>query len=42
MEMTIMQIVGMAVMGKRNMPTMLSMDMGMLLVSGMAHQKLLS
>jgi hypothetical protein len=42
MEVTIVQIVCMAVMGKRKMPTMLSMDMGMLLVSGMVHQQLLS
>jgi hypothetical protein len=42
MEVAIMQIVGMAVMRKRDVPTMLSMDVGMLFVSGMAHQKLLS
>jgi hypothetical protein len=42
MEMTIMQIVGMVVMGKRKMPTMFSMGMGVLLVSGMTHHKLLS
>jgi hypothetical protein len=38
-EVTIMQIVGMAAMGNRDMPTMLSMDMGVLIVSGMAHEK---
>jgi hypothetical protein len=39
MEVTIMQIVCMAVMEKCNMPTMLSMDMGVLIMSGMTHQK---
>jgi hypothetical protein len=32
-----MQVIDMILMGKRNMPTMLSMDVGMLIVNGMAH-----
>jgi hypothetical protein len=36
-KMTIMQIIRMIIMGQRNMPTMLSMSMGMLIVNGMAH-----
>jgi hypothetical protein len=39
MEMIIMQVVDMAVMQNRHVPTLGSVDMGMLIVSSMAHQK---
>ena len=37
MEVTIVQVIDMTIMGKRRMPTMLSMHMGVLLVCCMAH-----
>ena len=38
-EMTVMQVIDMAVMGERHMPTLCTMDMGMLIVNGMVQQK---
>jgi hypothetical protein len=37
-KVAIMQVIDMILMGKRNMPTMLSMGMGMLIMNGMAHR----
>ena len=38
-EMTVMHVIDMAVMGERHMPTLCTMDMGMLIVNGMVQQK---
>jgi hypothetical protein len=37
MKMPLMHVIDVTIMGNRNMPTMLSMNMVMLIVSGMVH-----